>query len=506
MALPLAVDDGRVSRAEGLMLGVCAGDALGAPLEHLGRAPRASDVRRAMERGGFAVPRRGGSGAQKPPPSSSSAGTSAVVEGSTLTLAPGQVTDDGELAISGARGCLAALCEALLASSRGEETPPGALGEEAGETGEEQGEEERTVCVSPDTDTDAVLDAGFALLDRHPELLESAALGDDARVPSLFRVREWIAHEYGRWACSEPPDMGFTSLNTLGVAMRAQKNAPVQNHIKSIGLAQAMEDAARYGETLLSKSNGSLMRISHLAILGWRLPDERLAALARADSALSHANDVPSDACAAYCICAAELIRSGDVDGALNRMQRWAENNACSDIQEWIAHSLSEDSLHLGEDITRDPDFVPFHPGGGFVRVAFCHAIRFLRLGVSYEDGIARVLHGGGDTDTNAAICGGLLGARYGVSGLPAGILSTSLHCNTSFGKHPRTGAFHPRQLVEQQHRHDDVRNSSPLVTPRSERAKEEPVADEPGSPNGNRGIVETLLRLAPRDLVVGDP
>lgn len=50
----------------------------------------------------------------------------------------------------------------------------------------------------------------------------------------------------------------------------------------------------------------------------------------------------------------------------------------------------------------------------GFVKIAFHYAFLFLKNGVSYEEGIKRILKKGGDTDTNAAIVGGLLGALHG--------------------------------------------------------------------------------------------
>ncbi len=40
--------------------------------------------------------------------------------------------------------------------------------------------------------------------------------------------------------------------------------------------------------------------------------------------------------------------------------------------------------------------------------------------GVGFEEGLRRVVGLGGDTDTNAAVAGALLGALHGVDGLPA--------------------------------------------------------------------------------------
>jgi ADP-ribosylglycohydrolase len=37
----------------------------------------------------------------------------------------------------------------------------------------------------------------------------------------------------------------------------------------------------------------------------------------------------------------------------------------------------------------------------------------------SYEDGILQIIHEGGDADTNAAVAGALLGARFGYNNIP---------------------------------------------------------------------------------------
>ena len=37
----------------------------------------------------------------------------------------------------------------------------------------------------------------------------------------------------------------------------------------------------------------------------------------------------------------------------------------------------------------------------------------------SYQEGILEVIHQGGDADTNAAVAGSVLGAKFGFSGIP---------------------------------------------------------------------------------------
>jgi hypothetical protein len=49
-----------------------------------------------------------------------------------------------------------------------------------------------------------------------------------------------------------------------------------------------------------------------------------------------------------------------------------------------------------------------------------------------YEEALRETLGGGGDTDTNACIVGGLLGARWGVSAIPGATTKKVLACDTT--------------------------------------------------------------------------
>ena len=62
---------------------------------------------------------------------------------------------------------------------------------------------------------------------------------------------------------------------------------------------------------------------------------------------------------------------------------------------------------------------IPAHKDIGHIMIAFEYAFFYLKNNIEYEEAIRRMLKQGGDTDTNAAIVGGLLGARYGIDGIP---------------------------------------------------------------------------------------
>ena len=55
----------------------------------------------------------------------------------------------------------------------------------------------------------------------------------------------------------------------------------------------------------------------------------------------------------------------------------------------------------------------------GYIMIAFSYSFFYLMNNYTFEDAIRNMLIKGGDTDTNAAIVGGLVGARWGVDRIP---------------------------------------------------------------------------------------
>lgn len=110
----------------------------------------------------------------------------------------------------------------------------------------------------------------------------------------------------------------------------------------------------------------------------------------------------------------------------------WCCASACDEVRGWL------DDAEAGV-------LVPYSPQDGFVRIAFTHAFRHLCAGTSYVEAVRETLAGGGDTDTNASIVGGIVGARWGAAAIPAAMKEAVLGCDTRLGKNPRPEALHPR-------------------------------------------------------------
>jgi ADP-ribosylglycohydrolase len=81
------------------------------------------------------------------------------------------------------------------------------------------------------------------------------------------------------------------------------------------------------------------------------------------------------------------------------------------------------------------------------VRIALQNAFYRLRHAPSVEDGLVATVAAGGDTDTNGAIAGALLGAVHGEAGIPARWGAAVLGCRTERGATYQTADA--RELAE---------------------------------------------------------
>ena len=210
---------------------------------------------------------------------------------------------------------------------------------------------------------------------------------------SLVKQRRYDPEEaaaaYARWRRSDPFDCGNATQQAFGGALDLGP-----------GLAERMR--ARANQT--TQANGSLMRSSPLGIFGAGQPRAELARLAAADSTLSHPDASCQAACAVYVTTIADAITTGLPGAELyERALRFAADAPVLGTLEAAAFGLPESD------------------GGnqGWVRIALQHAFFHLKHATDFEAALVKTIARGGDTDTNAAITGALLGATLGEAAIP---------------------------------------------------------------------------------------
>ncbi len=191
-----------------------------------------------------------------------------------------------------------------------------------------------------------------------------------------------------------------------------------------------------------SQANGALMRISPLGIFGASRSWEEVARWAREDAALTHPHPVCLQANALYACLIAEAVRSG---GSPRHLYAY--------VLQLAERQPLEPSLRTALERAADrppDDFMTFQ---GWVLVAFQNALWQLLHAPDLETGVVDTVMRGGDTDTNAAICGALLGAVHGVRAVPAQWREAVLSCRPEQGRpgvgRPRPRCFWPVDIPE---------------------------------------------------------
>ena len=163
----------------------------------------------------------------------------------------------------------------------------------------------------------------------------------------------------------------------------------------------------------LSQANGSLMRCTPLAVFGRKLSDMDLAEASKLDSSLTHPHSNCTTAVACYTCSIAELINCADADSpASSRERERAFERACA-MSSLIGNDDVEGWLQMAKEgpLPRDMSGETM----GWVARAFINAFWHLLHTEHYSGALESTLLAGGDTDTNAAIAGGLLGAAGGI-------------------------------------------------------------------------------------------
>jgi ADP-ribosylglycohydrolase/fructose-1,6-bisphosphatase/inositol monophosphatase family enzyme len=194
---------------------------------------------------------------------------------------------------------------------------------------------------------------------------------------------------------------------------------------------------ARSRANPISLANGALMRVSPLGVWGAFREAGLVAAAAREDAELTHPNPVCQDASAVFAVSLAAAIRDG--------------LSASETFEVALAHAR-EAAIRAALESARSAPPADFLSEQGLVLIALQNAFYQLLHATTLEEGIVATVRAGGDTDTNAAICGGLLGAVHGRASVPDQWQSMVLSCRPLVGQpaihQPRPAIFWPTDAL----------------------------------------------------------
>ena len=182
-----------------------------------------------------------------------------------------------------------------------------------------------------------------------------------------------------------------------------------------------------------SQANGGLMRVSTGA-------PEKAAELAAKDARLTHPHPVCVAANAAY----AAAIAAGIQGAAPEAMWATAHDHA--------GDSTGSQLLRQRLVAARSSAPEDFQHQMGWVLTALQNAFYWLLRGVNLAGAMIETVGKGGDTDTNAAVCGALLGAAQGRDAVPLQWRNAVLTCRPVRAKdvrHPRPKTYWPDDALE---------------------------------------------------------
>ena len=234
-----------------------------------------------------------------------------------------------------------------------------------------------------------------------------ALLGAIAKGKGAYR-QELAAQAYCEWEQSNPFDIGLATRAALRVPKAAMNNP---KSLAKLVCSQALEHNSA------SKANGCMMRATPLGIAATGCNIEETIAMVTADVVLTHPNKDCIDSTVAYVLALRHLIlHAGYSEGAIEVASTYLSDNNRS-VLGWLDQAMEGNIDPVTKHI-------------GFVKHGFTLAFHFLAHHYSYKEAIVQTLLRSGDTDTNACIVGGLIGASVGGEAIPKNSMQI-LICNS---------------------------------------------------------------------------
>ncbi|MBP3730186.1 MAG: ADP-ribosylglycohydrolase family protein [Mailhella sp.] len=186
-----------------------------------------------------------------------------------------------------------------------------------------------------------------------------------------------------------------------------------------------------------SQANGALMRISPLGIWGIHQDRKTVWQAAKEDALLTHIHPICQQVNQIFVTLIVEAICSKKNGVDLYKDLCLHPENYCSDP------FLPEVEVCIEKAETDKP--VLDSAKNGWVLLAFQNALYQLNHARTFEQALVDSVMGGGDTDTNGAICGALMGAVFGYESIPEAWSSKVLNCKPDKAhnaKYPRPKYF----------------------------------------------------------------
>jgi ADP-ribosyl-[dinitrogen reductase] hydrolase len=205
-----------------------------------------------------------------------------------------------------------------------------------------------------------------------------------------------VLHRYLDWLALGPLDVGATIASVLHSITSGTEpdEASQQYHVRSLGR---------------SAGNGSIMRIAPLA-LACQTPRKTLASIVRAESTLTHYDPLAAESCMVMVTLIRAFLYAPEYDFQ------------CNELKELLGRLSADmdDQVHAAALADCDQAAHQARNETGFVLTALAVGCAAVCNFDSFEQGLVWAVNLGGDADTNGAVAGSMLGAKFGIEAIPA--------------------------------------------------------------------------------------
>ncbi|MFL5767942.1 MAG: ADP-ribosylglycohydrolase family protein [Actinomycetota bacterium] len=199
------------------------------------------------------------------------------------------------------------------------------------------------------------------------------------------------------WLNSDPQDVGALTRRVL---RRVQAGEDPEAAAQAVWEERGPE---------VSAGNGSVMYCAPLGVAYANRPITLLG-VAPWLSALTHYDERCRTAVVAVTLTAASLVRGDDPETAVRKSVEVTLDRPGGEELEFLVDAVGSERAVDG-------------PDQGFCLYTAAIGLQAVARSLDVEEELLHVVRLGGDTDTNAAVAGALLGAAAGASGLPSGWL-----------------------------------------------------------------------------------
>ncbi|CDW91567.1 UNKNOWN [Stylonychia lemnae] len=240
---------------------------------------------------------------------------------------------------------------------------------------------------------DSQLEDAMNLVGGGPHRIASGQITDDSELAlcifhallksqGLLNLDE-IAKMNIKWISTRPFDIGFTTKTAF---------TPLIFNAKGI-----FEQVKSNNQS--SQSNGCIMRVTPFAVWASQLSNQDLYKAVYLQTYMTHCHQLAIDSTYLYCL-AIKLILNGLKDRKIifDTVKEEAFFRNQFILCEWLEEAQQ---FNLPQTTIND----------GWLKIAFIYSFHYLISGSDYKQSLRSIIQKGGDTDTNAAIVGGLIGA-----------------------------------------------------------------------------------------------